>query len=237
MQDEMEEGPEAPLSPVNALPPVVIVLALAIFGIEAVLSLAAAGIIGGDAGIGWRIDVVSDYGFSQLVWDYVVTRGSRDPDLIRRFVTYAFVHSTFTHAIFATVLLLALGKFVGEALHWAALVAIVFAATVVGAFAFGWFTEPNPTLIGAYPAIYGLIGAFTYLLWLRLGHAGKNQWTAFRLIGMLLVLQLLFGLFFGGNQTWIADISGFVAGFVLCTVLAPGGWAALLARLRARGDV
>lgn len=222
-------------SPVNPLPPVVILLAVALFGIELVLSMADAGFLGGDGGLGWRLNAVSDYGFSPRVWDYVVERGSRDPDLWRRFVTYAFIHATFTHALFASALLLALGKFVGETVHYAGVLVIFFASCVAGAFVYGWIVTPNMTLVGAYPAVYGMIGAFTYLLWLRLGKAGRNQWMAFRLIGFLLCLQLVFGLLFGGSPTWIADITGFFTGLLLCVVVAPGGWTALLARMRQRG--
>jgi len=223
------------ISPVNPLPPVVVLLALAIFGIELVMTLADQGILGGERGIGWRIGAISDYGFSPRVWEYTVERGARDPDLWRRFVTYAFVHASFTHALFASALLLALGKFVGETVHYAAVLALFVASTVAGAFVFGWVVTPNLTLVGAYPAIYGLIGAFTYLLWMRLGEAGKNQWMAFRLIGFLLALQLVFGLLFGGSPTWIADVTGFFTGLALCPLVAPGGWPALLARLRQRG--
>ena len=222
-------------NPVNPLPPVVVVLALAIFGIEAVLSLAAQGILGGQAGIGWRQQAVTDYGFSPRVWEYVIERGVTDPDLIRRFVTYLFVQISFTHALFAGALTLALGKFVGEAVHWMGLVAIFFGSAIVGAFVYGWVLEGAMPLVGAFPAVYGLIGAFTYILWMQLGAKGENRWMAFRLIGFLLALQLIFGLLFGGSPSWIADLTGFVTGLALCTVIAPGGWRALVERLRDRG--
>ena len=41
-------------SPVNPLPPMVVVLFLAIVGVEAVISLGAQGVIGGPGAIGWR---------------------------------------------------------------------------------------------------------------------------------------------------------------------------------------
>ena len=90
-------------------------------------------------------------------------------------------------------------------------------------------------LVGAFPGVYGLIGGFTYILWMQMGQKGQNQWMAFRLIGFLLVLQLAFGLLFGGSPSWIADLTGFATGFLLCIVIAPGGWRALLDRLRDRG--
>ena len=46
--------------PVNPLPPAVIVLFLAITGVEVVLSLAEAGLVGGPAAVGWRLALVRD---------------------------------------------------------------------------------------------------------------------------------------------------------------------------------
>jgi membrane associated rhomboid family serine protease len=47
-------------------------------------------------------------------------------------------------------------------------------------------------------------------------------------------LQLVFGLLFGANSTWIADVAGFASGFVLSFFLAPGGWARIRERIRHR---
>ena len=58
---------------------------------------------------------------------------------------------------------------------------------------------------------------------------------AFTLIGMLLAFQLVFGLLFGNaGYSWIAEVSGFVIGFLLCFVLVPGGFARAMATLRRR---
>ena len=79
-------------------------------------------------------------------------------------------------------------------------------------------------LVGGYPAVYGLLGAFTFLLWTRLGQEHANQLRAFSLIGILLAFQLVFGVLFGGaGKSWIAEIAGFVIGFLLSFVLVPGG--------------
>jgi hypothetical protein len=72
------------------------------------------------------------------------------------------------------------------------------------------------------------------LIWLRLGASGQSQLKAFRLIGFLLGLQLVFGLLFGTSPVWIAEISGFVFGFAVSTIAAPGGWTALVTKLRER---
>jgi len=89
-------------------------------------------------------------------------------------------------------------------------------------------------LFGGYPAVFGLIGGFTFLLWVNLAAVGANKFRAFTLIGFLLGFQLLFGLLFGGGYEWVADVAGFVTGFALSFVVSPGGWARVLAKIRQR---
>jgi membrane associated rhomboid family serine protease len=105
---------------------------------------------------------------------------------------------------------------------------------LLGAVAVALVVRGVQPLFGAYPAVYGLIGAFTYLLWLRLGQAGENRLQAFRLIGMLLAIQLVFGALFGSSPQWLGDVGGFLAGGATAVLVAPGGFAALRARLRSR---
>jgi len=49
-----------------------------------------------------------------------------------------------------------------------------------------------------------------------------------------LALQLLFGLVFGGTNDWVAEVAGFVFGFAITPIVAPGGFRLLLAKLRDR---
>lgn len=111
---------------------------------------------------------------------------------------------------------------------------LFFVSAAGGALVYALLVGSSTPLIGAYPAVYGLIGGFTYLLWLRLGQLGEKQMRAFTLIGFLLVIQLIFGLLFGANAEWVADLAGFVIGFAMSTLLVPGGWAKLVDRLRQR---
>ncbi len=84
-----------------------------------------------------------------------------------------------------------------------------------GALVYALLLDTPQPLIGGFPAVYGLIGAFTFLLWVRLALNGGPQARAFTLIGFLMGIQLVFGLLFGGGKDWIADLAGFVAGFGL----------------------
>ena len=229
-----DEDYAKPERPINALPPVVILLALLIVGIEVVFQLANAGVIGGPRGVGWRIAAIEEYGFSAAVLDRVLISGDYSFDMLKRFVTYPFLNVQLTQVAFCAGLTLALGKFTAETYGQLKMLVIYIVSAIVGAVAFGLLVEGRFPLLGGFTPVYGLIGAYTYSLWLSLGEAGQNRIMAFRLIGFLLVIQLIFGLFFGSNSQWIAELTGFFTGFGLATVLAPGGWAALVARLRER---
>lgn len=223
---------QRPPAPVNPLPPFVIALFLVIVGVEAAFTLGARGLIGGPDAVGWRSAAIQDYGFNGDIMAWMLENGAWPIEHLRRFLTYAFVHGSFTHALFAGVLLLAMGKFVSDVFrHWAVLV-LFLVSTIMGALIYGLIVRQSPWLIGAFPGVYGLIGGFTYIMWLRLGQMGTNQARAFTLIGVLMGLQLVFGLLFGGNATWVADVSGFVTGFLASFVLSPGGWSRLRTKLR-----
>ena len=226
--DDFQRGP----SPVNPLPPVVVAVFLLIIGIEAAFMLGARGLIGGPGAIGWRNLAIQGYGFNSDLVGWMLENGRYPPEHLLRFLSYPFIHGDFTHALFAGVLVLALGKFVGEAFSQWATLALFAVSCIGGALVFGLIGPAQPWLVGAFPGVYGLIGGFTYLMWLKLGQMGAQQYRAFTLIGFLLVIQLVFALLFGGNATWIADLAGFGVGFLISFVLAPGGFAKLRAKLR-----
>jgi membrane associated rhomboid family serine protease len=175
-----------------------------------------------------------DFGFQGQFPAYMVDSGQWRPDFLLRFLSYPFVHGSFTQAAFAGVMLLALGKYVGEVMAPVAVFALFVLCTLGGALAMWGLGQPDAWLFGAFPPVYGLIGAFTYLLWVRLGVVGGPQIMAFRLIAMLAAIQLVFGLIFGFAQDWPGDLGGFVTGLFFAPVLAPGGFAALMERLRRR---
>lgn len=219
-------------SPVNPLPQVVLVLFLALFGVEAMFAAAEAGIIGGAQGVGWRVSAIEDYGFSPRVLAWMLETGEWPAEFLIRFVSYPFIHLGFIHMAFAGVILLAMGKLVGEVIGATAVAVIFFGSSVFGALVYGVLFAEQAWLVGAYPAAYGLIGGFTFILWTRARQTGGNQVQAFSLIAFLMGIQLVFGLLFGTDNSWVAELVGFCTGFLLCFVLVPGARAALLAKLR-----
>lgn len=227
----MSYNPNPPA--VNPLPWIVWALALPIIAMEVLLTLGETGLIS-DAARGWRVDALMRFSFfpqfAQVAW----IEGSWLPYEPWRLLTYAFVHGGMTNAIFAVVILLALGKMVGEIFSPLAVLTIWVASTVLGGFAYVLLTNEQYPLVGAFPAVYGLIGAFTFLLWVRLAGTGNQQYRAFTLIGMLLAMQLLFGLLFGGGMQWVAEVAGFATGFFASFIVSPGGLNRVMTRLRQR---
>lgn len=219
--------------PVNPLPVSVIVLALAIFGIEMVLTAADRGLVGGPAATGWRLATIERFGFYQPLMGWMIETGTLRGDYMLRFITFPFIHATFTHALFVLVFLLAMGKLVGEVLADWAVLAIFFGASVLGALVYGMVWETRVMLYGGYPGAYGLVGAFTFILWAGLAGQARGL-QAFTLIAFLMGIQLVFGLLFGGGISWVAEMTGFVAGFVIAFLVSPGGWNAVLHRVRQR---
>ena len=221
-------------APLNPLPPVVWLLALPIIAMEIAVNLGAAGFIGGARGIGLRADMVQRFAFSPDFMREMIANSYYPAEHLLRLVSYALVHVTFTHTLFVVVFLLALGKMVGEIFRPWAVLAVFFGAALAGALAYTALPFVHTALIGGYPAVYGLIGAFTFLLWTNLAGSGATQYRAFSLIGMLMAIQVLFGLLFGGGWDWIAELAGFFAGFFLSFVVSPGGWARVRAKMEQR---
>lgn len=228
----MNDNLNAP--PLNPLPMVVWLLALPIIAMEVVLGLGAQGLVGGAQAVGWRIDAIQRFAFSPELMRDMIATGQYPLSGLARLVSYPLVHGNFTHAIFVVVILLALGKMVGEVFRWWSVLAVFFGSAAMGALVYTFVPGMQTALIGGYPAVYGLIGAFTFLLWVNLAAVGANKLRAFTMIGFLLAFQLVFGLIFGGGWDWIADIAGFVTGFFLSFVVSPGGWARVRGKMQQR---
>jgi membrane associated rhomboid family serine protease len=220
----MHQDHNAP--PFNPMPPVVWVLFLILMGIEVAFTLGEQGIVGGARAVGWRLGAISDYGFSGVAFDWMVKNGQMPFEYVIRCFSYMFLHGSFTAAIFSGVILLAMGKLVGEVMGQLAVIILFVFSGVFGVVIFGLLTD-QAWLIGAYPSVYGLIGAYTFLLWQRVAGQGMQQLTAFRLIGFLMGIQLIFGIFFVTGQDWVAELAGFICGFALSVIVMPGGIARL----------
>lgn len=232
-------------APINPLPAIVWLLALPLIAVEVVLGLGQSGLMGGPEAIGWRLQAVERFAFLPDALWWMLENGRFPPEVAMRVVTYPLVNGTFTSALFALVMLLALGKMVGEVFRWWAVLAVFLTGTIVAALIFALLPTAGYPLFGSFPPVYALIGAFTWLLWMRGRVAGGSRFGAFRMIGFLLAIQPVFALvglvlsprtgfewFWAFN--WAAELAAFAAGFLMSFVVAPGGWRHLMAQLRNR---
>ena len=220
-------------NPVNPLPPAVWLLFIALAIPELIFSAGEAGLAGGPGAVGWRLNALNTFSFSGDAFDFMVENGRLLPEHLMRFVTYPFVFASFTSALFAGVILLAMGKMVGEVLGGWAVVLMFFLSGIFGALVFGLVTN-EPWLVGAYPGVYGLIGTYTFLYWQRQVVSGGPQAQAFMLIGVLMGIQLIFGVLFQVGYEWVGELAGFVAGFALTAFVVPGGMTRVMAVVRRR---
>lgn len=220
--------------PLNPLPWVVWALALPIIALEAVVFLGARGIVGGPQALGWRLDAMERFAFAPDLMRAMIARGDYPAEGLIRLVSYPLANPSFTSALFAVVMLLALGKMVGEVFRPWAVVAVFLGSAIGGALVYTAVPWIHAPMFGAFPAVYGLIGAFTFLLWVRLAAVGANRYRAFTMIGFLMGAQLVFGALFGTGPQWVAELAGFATGFLLSFVVSPGGWRHVMARLRQR---
>ncbi len=209
--------------PINPLPPVIILLACLIGGVEAAFQAAEAGLIGGDEGIGWRLTTVRQFAFSDRLFDWMRVNGVYSGHNILRFVTYVFIHQSIMHTVFALVFVLAIGKFVAEIMHPLAVLLVFFTSAAIGALVYSFVLDERFALIGAYPAIYGLIGAFTWLRFTALQEEGESGFRAFNLIIFFTAITLIYKFLFGGTGDWLAELVGFGVGFLLAVVFGPDG--------------
>ena len=221
-------------SPLNQLPWIVWALALPVIAMELVLGLADIGLVGGPFGSAWRIDALQRFAFSPDLMRAMWQMGQFPITEMIRPLSYFAVHSSLTNAIFAVVLLLALSKIVAEVFTPWAVATIFFGAGIGGAAIYTLVPTIHSPLYGAYPSVYGMIGAYTFLLWVNLAAVGARKSSAFSLIGMLLGIQLLFAIIFGGNMEWTAEISGFVIGFLLAFGFSPLRWHDLSKHIKRR---
>ncbi|NBZ88539.1 rhomboid family intramembrane serine protease [Stagnihabitans tardus] len=228
-------------APLNPLPMIAWVLALPMIALEIVLSAGENGLAGGPTAIGWRAEAIQQLAFAPDYLRQMLLLNQWPLDGLWRPFTHVFVNGDLTGALFSVVILLALAKFTGEVFRWWAVTLIFFASALGGALAYAAIPWTHAGLYGGWPAIYGLIGGFTWVQWMREKITGIPN-NAFRLIGFLLGVRVVFGvaaLTMGGldqseGWMWVADAAGFAVGFGLSFFVIPGGARALLTRIRKR---
>ncbi len=217
-------------SPFNALPPVVTAMAVVIGGIEVLFWLGGAGLLPNMAES--RNFAIQDWSYFDPLWDRMIEHGEFSPRIAARSLSYALIHESPLHTGLALAFFLGFGNAVGRQFDAAAMLALFFGSTLAGALAYG-LTNADAPLLGGYPGVFGLIGSYVFLLMAGNEIRGRRGRMALTLVSMMLGLQML-SWFLTGRLDWVADLAGFLAGFLLSFVVRPGGWRRLAAMIRRR---
>jgi Rhomboid family len=202
-------------SPVNPVPPVALILAAPIVLIELVLQLAEAGLIGGPDAIGWRIKLVQEFAFFDTIWEAMLQTRHVQPDWIWRFFTYPFISSNFGEAMVGSVIVLGVATYLGKRFGPHKILLGFFGPTAVAAVAYGLAGDAPLPLMGPFPAAFGLLGVYSFLLWAKERFAGGSGWGAFRLVGFLITLHVIRWLIFGHGKAVFAEFVALMTGLAL----------------------
>ena len=176
---------------VNPIPTAILVIFFGITLVEAFLFFNVGGLIGKTGVAAERLLLIQNYGVPPKLANWMLGTGNPSIDNVFRFVAYPFVNLSSLSVVFASVLLLALGKMVGEVFSTLSVVSIWTLSTILAALFYSISSTNGQILVGSYPGVYGFVGAYTFVSWITLRLAkNKNQSQAFSLI-VALMLSLI----------------------------------------------
>ncbi|MCB1532935.1 MAG: rhomboid family intramembrane serine protease [Alphaproteobacteria bacterium] len=139
------------------------------------------------------------------------------------FISYVFIHGSWMHLVFNTVMAMAMGILFERSYSTRTTVIFFFACAILGA---GLHLALNPfstaPVIGASGGISGFFAAAILMLGERgqMGAIGKRgPWP---ILGFWLLFMLVVGFLSGEDTAWQAHVGGFVAGAGLYHLLRTG---------------
>lgn len=215
---EERPGPPAP-------PPIVWAMAAVFVLFEAAFQLSETGLLP------WpdlRWDVVSYLGFFDLYFDAAMDGESVPVEFWWSFVTYGFLHGGFLHLAMNCAIFLALGGMVANTLGPTRFLILFAVSCAGGAAVWGYlFSDDHAAahLVGASGALFGFIGAMKRWEWLWIratGASARRFWGTIIALVLLNVMLAFAAPPEGGGVAWEAHLGGFLAGWLIAPLLAPG---------------
>ena len=192
-----------------------------IVGVEIILQIAESKTFGSNSSATWRNQLLTNIAFHDKVFEHIVQNRTLEPATIWPFFTYPFLHLNIPHVAIGAAIFIAMGKVISDSFSNLSVFLLFIGCTFSGALVFGIVSNQSFPLVGAYPAIYGFVSAYTWIEYRRLKSKGKSTWPAFRLILALLAIRTIFALIFGLRGSWSAELTGLATGFLLSFILAP----------------
>ena len=197
----------------HSMPRSIAGLAIIMVGLELIFTAGSAGLLGGSDTAEWRKTAILDYGFFGPILEYQIANGGLFARETMRLITFPLIHLSFTHMLISVVLLLALGKLVGEFLSDVAIVGIFFLSAALGAAAFGTLLGSDVPLVGSLTGLYGLLGTLAAMT------MSRPTSTLFKVATVvpaaLVFVAVVSNLVFGSLAAWPADVAAYVVGIAL----------------------
>jgi rhomboid protease GluP len=134
-------NPDLNQKPINVMPKSVIFLLFLVAFVEFVLQLGQKGLIGEQALLGWRMELIQKYGFFDAIFEWMRNNNTYKFDDLIRFFTYSFIHRRFIEIIFILVFIATFGKFVAEVYGDIEVILIFILSGAIGALGFGIFAN------------------------------------------------------------------------------------------------
>ncbi|MFZ8878865.1 MAG: rhomboid family intramembrane serine protease [Paracoccaceae bacterium] len=226
----MSEPQNQPI--LNEMPSVVMALFMLAVAIEGFIVLGEQGVLGNGYSLGMRYGLINQYGLFPAALNTQIETGVFSWFELKRYISFTFIHGSSVGTAISCALLLAMGKFVGSVFSNVAMLIVFIGSAIGGAIIYSFLVPNGPVLFGMFTGVYGLLGAHAFLRWVAFRAAGQPSLPAFSLIGFLIGIQVVFAFSFGNNWVWTAELSGAIIGFLICFVVAPGGFQRILKVIR-----
>jgi len=206
---------------VNPLPWAVWLLTFGVAGVELVLWAGAHELVNWAGSAGWRAQALVAFGISPELQRWMWDSGRYPPEGLWRYLAYGFFHLGPMQAALVMVITAALGKICAERLGSVKVLVLLLVAQAMGGVVFGLVADPGAWLIGGYPMIFALAGAYGMLLRTR---------PALFMVAVLVAARLALTAMAGGGMDWLADLTALGMGAALARALD----GPILERLRRR---
>ncbi len=203
----------------NAGPPVVWGLALTFIFFEALFQLSDAGVLQHDM----RWQVYLRLAFFDLYFEGFLKGAAVPFQFWTSFVTHSLLHGGLLHLFMNTGIFLALGSLLATGLGTSRFLLLYFFSAIGGALLFALLSDATGPLVGASGVLFGFIGALKRWEWRWIAATGASTRRFWGTILGLAAINVLLALTFqGASIAWEAHLGGFVAGWLIAPVLAPG---------------
>lgn len=135
------------------------------------------------------------------------------------FVTYSFLHAGFWHLLGNMVCLVFLMKLTAARLNGRAFLLLYVVSAMGGAVAFAIMGPAVTPMVGASGALFGLVGAWRFVEWLKTESRDRRRWIALRDLAVLAAINLFSWWQENGALAWEAHLGGFVTGIATMAVI------------------